>query len=601
MTYQPATQSEFRRAYRRLQRPQVTGPEISRRRFLAGSVVLGGMASLPGWIPEAAFAGPPLGPDDTVLVALMLGGGVDYVNTIVPFEDPAYSGRRGTLALAGSEVIAVAPGKYFNSRLARLAARFRASQVAIVEGVGDAADDHSHFSSMATRLAGKATGAPDSGWLGRWVGQTNLDSLGAVAIGDRGIPLHLQGAAVGATALPTEGGLYGGDRTRQWEADTVDALVALGSDSIGVGPYGDLANRTSANALSLASRLEPIYAGAASTGLVRDMEIAADLINLDIGCRVLSVAQDGYDTHANQAPVLSGLLGDLDLAIDSFFNRLNPSLKPRVTVMLFSEFGRRAESNGSIGTDHGTAGFMALIGDRVKGGFHGSAPSLSDLDRRRDLKHTVDFRAVYSSVVDQWLGGSSASVIGQTFTGLDLFGRRGPGGFYDVDAGDYFGPAVAWLATTGITNGTAPGQFSPGALVTREQMAVFLWNMNSKPNAASYGFNDVPVDGWSTPAIDWLAGTGITVGTRTGYYSPGQVVTRQEMAMFLWRMRGEPSAPTSNFRDVSRTSEFRPAISWLVDAGVTSGWTANTFAPDRPVDRAQMATFLWKLNGSPVV
>ncbi len=601
MTRHLPPQSEFREAYDRLSRPHSGSFDLSRRQFLAGSIAAGGLASVPGWIPDAASAGVPLGVDDTILVAVMLGGGADYLDTVVPFGQAAYSAYRGNMAIPGSEVTAVAEGKYLNSRLGRMADRFRAGQVAIVEGVGEATDDHSHFTAMASRLAGKSSGAPNSGWLGRWVDQTSLDALGAVAIGDRGIPLHLQGASVGATALPTVGDLYGGDRSLRWERDTIDALVALGGDTIGAGPYGDLANQTSGNALALAAQIEPLYAGATSAGLVRDMEIAADLINLDLGCRVLSVAQDGYDTHANQGPVLAGLYTELDLAIETFFSRLTPFLKPRVTVLLFTEFGRRAERNGSAGTDHGTASFMALIGNRVKGGFHGQAPSLTSLDSRRDLQHTVDYRAVYSSVVDQWLGGSSASVIGQTYPGLDLFRQAGPGGFYDVESHQFFGPAVGWLATTGITSGTAPGQFSPGEFVTREQMAVFLWNLKGKQSAPSFGFTDVPTNGWSTPAIDWLARTGITQGTSIGKFSPGQVLNRAQMATFLWRMEGEQSAPPSNFKDVPRGSFFYKAVSWLVASGVTSGWTVDTFAPDRPIDRAQMATFLWRLQGEPAV
>lgn len=601
MTRRRSSPSESRAAYDGLQRPADDPGGLSRRGFLAGSVAAGGLASVPAWIPQAASAGAPLGNDDTILVAVMLGGGIDSLSTIVPLDDGNYQAKRGNLAVGGADVTALAPGKYLNNRFGFLRNRYQAGNVAFIEGVGHPADDRSHFGSMATRLAGKHAGPPSTGWLGRWVDETSLDGLGAVAVGDRGIPLHLQGAHVGATALPTVGNLYGGNLTDRWERDTVNAMIGLGNDTIGIGPFADLANAATSNALELASVIEPIYGGLTAEGLVRDMTLAADLINLDLGCRVLSVAQDGYDTHANHVPVFNGLVSELDIAIETFFSRLSPGLKPRVSVVLFSEFGRRVARNGSNGTDHGTGGFMAVIGDRVKGGFHGQAPSLASLDAQGDVHHTVDFRAVYSEIVDNWLRGDSASVIGQTYGGLDLFLRAGPGNFYDVRNADYFGPAVGWLAASGITGGTAPGTFSPGSFVTREQMAVFLWRLKGQQAAPASNFADVSRNGWSTPAIDWLVQSGITTGTSPTTFSPGRVIDRAQMATFLWRMEGSQNAPAHGFVDVPRGSYFDRAVSWLVNAGVTSGWTPDRFAPNEPIDRAQMATFLWRLAGSPAV
>ena len=595
------TRTDSRIAYESLLAPQIDALSLSRRRFLGSSLAVGGAASLPWWLPDDAHAGAPLGADDRILVPVMLGGGIDYLNTIVPYDSGHYHARRPTLAVSGNEVVALAPGKYVNHRLGRLAARYRAGHVAFVEGVGEASDDHSHFSSMARYLAGRSSGPPSSGWLGRWLGAAGLDALGGVSIGDRGVPLHLQGSPGGATALPTHGDLYGGNRSERWERDTQDAIIALGGRPIGVGPYGDLAAWSAGSALTLAAQIEPLYDAATSDGLVRDLELAADMINLDIGCRVISVAQDGYDTHDDQAQPFNELLSELDLAIDRFFNRVAPAFRARVCLLLFSEFGRRPEENGSRGTDHGTAGLMVAVGQRVRGGFHGQAPSLADLDQRRDLKHTVDFRSVYSNVVEHWLGGDPASVIGQRYGGLDLFRRPGPGGFYDVDASAYFGPAVGWLSTTGITSGTAAGEFTPGGLVTRAQMAVFLWRPKGQPSAPASSFRDVPRGAWFTPAVDWLVTTGITAGTTPTTYEPERVLNRAEMATFLWRMEGRPSAPRHSFRDVPRGSFFDDAVSWAVNAGITQGLSATRFAPKDPINRAQMATFLWRLEGEPVV
>lgn len=595
----PATDS--RQAYERLMQPQLDGLSLSRRRFLGTSLAVGGAASVPGWLPDSALAAGPLGPGDRILVPVMLGGGIDYLNTLVPLDDGRYQSLRGSLAVPGSQTISLGGGKYVNNRLGRLAARYNAGHVAFVEGVGEPTNDHSHFSSMARWLAGRSSGPPSSGWLGRWMTGAGLDALGGVAIGDRGVPLHLQGATGGVTALPTNGGLYGGDRSEQWERDTQDAIIALGGDSIGVGPYGDLAAWSAGSALSLASRIEPLYENQPENGLVRDLALAADLINLDIGCRVISVSQDGYDTHDAQAVPFNELLVELDLAIDTFFSRLAPTLSSKVCMLLFSEFGRRPERNGSAGTDHGTAGMMVAIGNRVRGGFHGQAPSLGDLDRRRDLKFNLDFRAVYTDVLDNWLAGDSSSIIGQSYAGTDLFVRPGPGGFYDVDASAYYGPAVGWLAATGITGGTAPGQFSPDAPVTRAQMATFLWRLKGRQSAPASGFTDVPRGTWYTEAVDWLVTTGITTGTSPTQFSPDRVLTRGEMATLLWRMEGRQSAPRHSFSDVRRGTFYDAAVSWLAHTGVTTGVAPGRFGPSEPVNRGQMATFLWRLEGEPVV
>jgi uncharacterized protein (DUF1501 family) len=116
---------------------------------------------------------------------------------------------------------------------------------------------------------------------------------------------------------------------------------------------------------------------------------------------------------------------DLDAGLDAFFATLQPRFAGRVTVLTFSEFGRRVERNGSGGTDHGTASVMLAVGDRVRGGLYGTQPSLSALDRAGNLVPSLDFRSVYGSVVDGWLGGGSTTVLGRTYENLNLF-RAGP-------------------------------------------------------------------------------------------------------------------------------------------------------------------------------
>ena len=155
--------------------------------------------------------------------------------------------------------------------------------------------------------------------------------------------------------------------------------------------------------------------------LLTDMTLAARVINLNLGTRVVNVHQRGYDTHDNQIGANSGvgehadLLGDLDLALDTFFAALNPAMAERVVVLVYSEFGRRAQANGSRGTDHGTSNHAFIIGRRIRGGMYGDAPPLGTLDDRGNFRVTVDFRRMYATVVEQVLGSDSRGVLGANF------------------------------------------------------------------------------------------------------------------------------------------------------------------------------------------
>ena len=273
-------------------------------------------------------------------------------------------------------------------------------------------------------------------------------------------------------------------------------------------------------------------------------------------------------------------------------------------MLVESEFGRRVGGNDSQGTDHGTTGLMMAIGPRVNGGLHGQQPSLSNLDYRGDMHHHVDFREVYATVLADWLMADPVQILGANWNQIgNLYALPGPGGFFDVEAGRYYSTAVAWLAETGITTGTAPGEFSPDDIVTRGQMATFIWRYAGQPGGSPVSpFTDVDRARYYAPAIDWLYAAGITTGTSPTKFSPEDWVTRGQMATFLYRFENEPGgAPVSQFSDVGRQMYYAKPVDWLLDRGITTGTGPSTFEPEIAITRAQMATFLWRLAGSPVV
>src|SRR5205823_7762587 len=137
----------------------------------------------------------------------------------------------------------------------------------------------------------------------------------------------------------------------------------------------------------------------AINGLANQFKLVGQVIAGNLGTRLFSVSMGGFDTHANQKDTQAKLLGQLGDAVDAFMEDLaNMGKQDDVTIMTFSEFGRRAKQNGSAGTDHGTAEPMFIIGNNVHGGLYGSYPSLGDLDNNGDLKFSADFRSVYAGM-----------------------------------------------------------------------------------------------------------------------------------------------------------------------------------------------------------
>ena len=169
--------------------------------------------------------------------------------------------------------------------------------------------------------------------------------------------------------------------------------------------------------------------------------------------------------------------------------------------------------------------------------------------------------------------------------------------FTDVPAGAYYADAVKWAVAEDITSGTSPTTFSPNNGCTRAQMVTFLWRAAGCPEPESdYGpFRDVPKDAYYRKAVLWAAGEGITSGTSPTTFSPNATVTRAQTVTFLWRWEGEPEADQrSGFRDVPARQYYSEAVSWAVEAGITNGTGTTTFSPGQTCTRAQIVTFLWR-------
>jgi uncharacterized protein (DUF1501 family) len=473
--------------------------QLSRRRLLQGAAAMGaGVTALPGYwsmVEQAAVAGP-LGPGERILVILMQGGGNDGLNTVVPYADGRYRDLRRGLAIVADRVRAIGGGLGLHPALNGLKAQWDQGMLAVLQGVGYQPPNLSHFDSMARWMNGWNGPSPrfGTGWLGRWLdAQSNPDLLRAVHLGSS-TPLHLLGAARSAVSIPGNlGDAFGMNRSDPTDARLFDAIRSFADVPSGAGRWADAMVATGRDTLDLGPRLRPLRSTVEEpNALVRDLALGARLINADLGVRVLSVQHRGdYDTHANQAPRHDRLMAELDAGIAAFWAALDPRFASRVALLTFSEFGRRPDANDSGGTDHGSASSLFLCGPAVRGGIIGATPSLaaSALDRHGNMVAGTDFRSVFGTVVERWLGGDPQEVVGSRAPDLGLF----------RSAGAATGPTTAPLAGVAPAYGGNLG--GPGGYWTLcdDGRVTAFGNLDHLGNAVS----DAPAVGIAaTPARD---------------------------------------------------------------------------------------------------
>ncbi len=398
---------------------------FSRRRFLQFSAAGAGAIAVTPYLSKlAAFAAPPVANNQGILVTVQLNGGNDGLNMIPPVGNGTYNTLRPTLEITNG--LPIGGGLAMHPSLVKTKARFDNGHVAVVRGVGYNPPDLSHFTSGDIWMHGwGGGGAPTTGWIGRFLDglpNTTHESLYGVSLHGN-VNAHLRGAVAKPSSLPLSiGDAFGIDRSDPSNVRLYDAIESLGSGTSNLGPLGDYYDNTAMELMQLTQRIRPAYSFSSQpTDIQQQLVLAAHLINANLGIRVIDTAIGGFDTHSGQASFHANLLTRLDNAVDAFFKALSSRWRGQVVLMTFSEFGRRPDENGDGGTDHGAAAPVLVVGDHVRGGLHGTQPSLTDLDRDGDLKVHVDFRAVYATMLDKWLRADDREVLGHTYPQLSLF------------------------------------------------------------------------------------------------------------------------------------------------------------------------------------
>ncbi len=412
---------------------------FNRRQFLkmvgwgvGGGAVLGslGASVLPEFMPSQlreAWATSPIGPNDGVLVLVGMYGGNDGLNTVVPYGNPKYYDYRANIAIPQGQVLPINASIGLHPNLTYLKNLYDQNMVAIVQGVGYPNPDLSHFNSMATWMYGRSdTAIPTSGWVGRWLdGLAGGDDLFKVATVGSSLPLHMVGLNRRGTTIPEWGIDFGGGTSAD-DLRMYNAVRAYAGSGAGRGPWHDMIAQTEKAQIDVAQTVAPVFSAALPNGeLLKKMTVAARLINADLGLRVIDASYDNFDTHSDEPSGHGQRMAEFDQALQAFFATLDPRFQGRVTVMTFSEFGRTPWSNDSLGTDHGTANNHFVIGPSVRGGLYGQQPSLTGLARWDRMGFSVDFRSLYTSVIDGWLGGGASTVTNAAYENLNLFNPPG--------------------------------------------------------------------------------------------------------------------------------------------------------------------------------
>jgi uncharacterized protein (DUF1501 family) len=363
---------------------------------------------------------------DHTLIVVQLAGGNDGLNTVIPFTDPIYRQLRPTLALPAADVLPLDARLGLHPNLHPLKAFWDAGQLAIIEGVGYPNQSLSHFQAMDIWQTLDLTGSGGEGWLGRLV---------AGLVDQQGHPFKaLDIGTITARALQSLSAqvpTLASTKTYALASDPVDpdhgstrlqALMNLYSSYPRTSPYAALLDTTALNAREGARSLRAAdleYRPAVTYPdgpFAAGLQILAEAIVQDLGLRVGYVTLGGFDTHAAQSTTHDTLLATLANGLAAFYNDLVAHKKAdQVLVMTWSEFGRRVEENGSLGTDHGTAAPMFVLGRALTRGIFGEPPGLADLDANGNLKYTVDFRSVYATLLDRWMGASSQDVLGGSY------------------------------------------------------------------------------------------------------------------------------------------------------------------------------------------
>ena len=417
---------------------------ITRREFVKNGVAAFTVGfAAPAFLSDLAVA---QGQSRRNLVVLYLSGGNDALSTLIPYRDANYYARRPTQAVPAANVLQIGSDSAGNElglhpRLTGLRTIFNSGRLALVQRTGYPNSSRSHFQGTDIWSTGDPSSPQGTGWLGRYLDMlpSPVDPLTAWST-VRETPRTLLSRSVGVPSIPNVQQYAFASPNTPADAQFARQSATRISSHLPVDrPHLAFVNSTAQAAFATLDRVVQVAGYSATVvypnnGLGQALRTVAGALASGVGTRVFWVQTGGFDTHAGQNTnvvngTYAGLMATIDGALLAFHDDLrNQGLLNDTLVLQFSEFGRRINENGSNGTDHGAAGLMMVMGGAVRGGLFGTAANLrvgadnpTLENNSNDVRHETDFRSVYATVIDRWLGADSSAVLGGNFRGGPAF------------------------------------------------------------------------------------------------------------------------------------------------------------------------------------
>ena len=364
--------------------------------------------------------------NDPCVVVLQLTGGNDYLNTMIPYNNPLYRDNRPAVGIADDKMIHLDKDYAIPDYMAPMKKFWDDKKLAVLHGVGFKDSPRSHFRAMDIWHTCEPEKVGTEGWLGRVAREFDPNKENVVQVVSMGpsLPRSLvaPGVPVACVAGPLERYGFLPQVQGNERAHVLDRFAKMYSPAIGRGPVMDYLSETAIDSLKGEDIIKVVPQTYSSTVQYPNTPIARKLKGIaqthigEIGSRIFYCDHSTFDTHAGQSAGHPVLWKAVSEGIEAFFADLREHNKSdNVIMLLFSEFGRRVHDNGS-GTDHGAGGVAFVLGEKVKGGHYGEMPSMEASKLvQGDLDPNMDFRSIYSTILDKWLGLNPAPIVNGTF------------------------------------------------------------------------------------------------------------------------------------------------------------------------------------------
>ena len=363
---------------------------------------------------------------DPVLVVLQLTGGNDYLNTVIPFTDPLYRDNRPAVGVADERILKLNDKVGLHPTMGPMKNLWDQGNLAIIHGVGYANSPRSHFRSMDIWHTCEPDKLGTEGWLGRATREIDPNKENVVTTVSFGPSLFralvLPGVPVSCVDDLNNFGMLTGIAEQDQRSKIIDRFSRLYSPTIGSGFVMDYLGQTGLDSLAAADILKVAPQQYSSdveypdTPLANKLKGIAQVHMADLGTRIFYCDHGSFDSHSNQTGMHDKLWKDVSEGVSSFMDDLKAhDVGDNVILLMFTEFGRRVHDNGS-GTDHGAGGAAFVLGENVRGGEYSEYPSTAAEDLEQgDLVPNLDFRSVYSTILEDWMGLDAQPLVGGVF------------------------------------------------------------------------------------------------------------------------------------------------------------------------------------------